>query len=350
MMTRKRVRTGFTLVELLVVIAIIGILIAMLLPAVQQVREAARRSTCQNNIRQQLIALHNYESSYMRFPPAHLLNPRWWGGQVEFDEAPQGYVSTASLAYPNGAPLWSWSYHIAPFIEANNIHGLINASSSSAGWPWWQFIPGTNPPQSINGIQFPIYICPSETRGEEVWFDPAFPNEKAAVTSYLGVSGRDSWKTSGGQDGMLYANSAVKMGMVGDGTSNTMMIGERSPSADLEYGWQWAGWGDEGTGATDIVLGVHERIAASPGNAATRPSDYYRMGTSEDPANLHRYHYWSYHPGGGQWGYVDGSVHFLPYSVDSGTNGSFPLPANPTRETVLGKLATRIGGEVIPAF
>lgn len=343
-MIRQRVRPGFTLVELLVVIAIIGILIAMLLPAVQQVREAARRASCQNNVRQQLIALHNYESAYMRFPPAHLLNPRWWMSGAEVDEAPQGYVGSSPTAYPVGAPYWSWMYHVSPFIEANNIHGIITATSNLAGEPWWQYIPGSNPPQTIESISYPIYVCPSEARGAEAW------NGQAAVTSYLGVSGRDSFKTSGGQDGMLYVNSAVKMGMVGDGTSNTLMIGERTPSSNLEYGWQWAGWGDHGTGATDVVLGVHERINATYGAAGSATTDYFRPGNADDPNNLHRYHHWSYHPGGAQFGYADASVHFIPYSADNGTNGSFPLPANPTRETVLGKLSTRNGGEAGLAF
>lgn len=342
-MIRQRVRIGFTLVELLVVIAIIGILIAMLLPAVQQVREAARRVTCQNNIRQQSIALHNYESTYMKFPPAMLLNSRWYHygqqGPAEIDESPTGYVSSAPDAYPNGAPYWSWMYHVAPFIEANNIHGMINATSGPAGEPWWQYIPGVTPPQTIESISYPIYVCPSEERGAEAW------NGMAAVTSYLGVSGRDSYKTSGGQDGMIYVNSAVKIAMVFDGTSNTLMVGERSPGDDLEFGWQWAGWGDVGIGATDVVLGVHERYNVSYGNAGAANSDYFRRGFRDDPDNLHRYHFWSNHSGGANFGYADASVHYLPYATDSRTNGSFPPPNNPTRETVLGKLSTRNGGE-----
>jgi prepilin-type N-terminal cleavage/methylation domain-containing protein len=329
----------FTLVELLVVIAIIGILIAMLLPAVQQVREAARRSTCLNHIRQQLLALHNYEGARMKFPPAHLQNPNWYGYGAESDASPTGYAPNSS--YPNGPPYWSWSFHIAPFIEGNNIFDMVNKTSGPAGWPWWQYIPGTNPPQTINGIQYPVYMCPSEYRASDYWIDPGNPNNKAAITSYLGVSGRDSFKTSGGQDGMIYVNSAVTMGMVHDGTSNTLMVGERSPAADLEYGWQWAGWGDLGTGATDVVLGVHERINPSTGNAGAAPTDYYRPGTADDPGNIHRFHYWSSHPGGGQWGRADGSTHFMPYSVDSATNGS-----NGGLETVLGKMSTRARGEV----
>jgi hypothetical protein len=310
----------------------------MLLPAVQQVREAARRSTCQNHMRQQLIALHNFESSFMRFPPAHLINPTWYGWPTQADSPPQGLVPGSS--YPIGPPFWSWSMHIAPFIEANNMHSSANLSSGPAGWPWWQVFPGTT--ETIVGSRFAIYICPSEYRALDVWVDPSNPNFTAAISSYLGVSGRDSYKTTGGQDGMIYVNSNVRMGNVTDGTSNTLMIGERSPAADLLYGWQWAGAGDNTLGETDVVLGVHERIAVAwGGNPSSFPADYYRPGTADDPGNIHRFHFWSSHPGGGQWGRADASVHFMPYTVDSATNGS-----NSINETVLGKMATRAGGEI----
>lgn len=230
--------------------------------------------------------------------------------------------------------------HIAPYIEANNIHSTANLSSGPNGWPWWQMFPGTN--NTIVGTRYAMYICPSEYRALDVWVDPSNPNFKAAISSYLGVSGRDSYKTSGGQDGMIYVNSAVKMGHVSDGTSNTLMIGERSPAIDLLYGWQWAGAGDNTLGECDVVLGVHERIAVTSGGIPSKfRADYYRPGTADDPGNLHRFHFWSSHPGGGQWGYADGSVHYLAYGVDSATNGT-----NSINETVLGKLATRAGGEI----
>ena len=205
-------RRGFTLVELLVVIAIIGILIGMLLPAVQQVREAARRIQCGNNLRQTALALHNYETANMRFPPGHLINPEWNSVTFEADEAPGGYDGRN---FPNGGPFWSWMFRIAPFMEYDTITSLADVDE----WPWWQ---RQDNGRTINSISVPSFICPSESRGAAVWTDGN--GNEAAVTSYLGVSGRDSYKETGGQDGIIYANSKVSIVEITDGTSNTLLI------------------------------------------------------------------------------------------------------------------------------
>ncbi len=333
-------RRGFTLVELLVVIAIIGILIGMLLPAVQQVREAARRIQCSNNLRQSAIALHSYESANMRFPPGHLINPEWSWVFHEADAAPGGYTSQpcpTALNCPAGGPYWSWMVRVAPFMEVDTITALADLNS----WPWWQL---QDNGRTINSISVPSYICPSETRGAAVW--KSVGGREAAVTSYLGVSGRDSYKETGGQDGIIYANSEVKFSEITDGSSNTLLIGERTASANLLYGWQWAGAGANSLGETDVVLGVHERIAVGrtedPNLAET---DFFRPGRIDDPNNLHRFHFWSSHPGGGMWALADGSVQFYTYQLDRGNNGS-----NRHTPTVLEKLATRNGGETIGTF
>ena len=328
-------KTGFTLVELLVVIAIIGILIGMLLPAVQQVREAARRVTCANQIRQQVLALHNYESAHQVFPPGHQINPVWWGAPFRVEPAPAGI----SNYYPNGGAFWSWMMRVAPFMEQGNLHDLCNFSSSGASWPWWQYMP--NGVDTILSQPCPILICPSDQRGEEKWVSPSDATIEVAITSYLGVSGRDSYLDTGGQDGMIYVNSKTNFGMVTDGTSNTLMIGERTPASDLEYGWQWAGAGDNVQGEADVVLGVHERIAVGWGSDPNGyETDYFRPGKNNTVGNLHRFHFWSSHPGGCTWGLADGSVQFLRYAVDGASNGS-----NGYDPTVLEKMSTRAGAE-----
>ncbi len=337
-------RRGFTLVELLVVIAIIGILIGMLLPAVQQVREAGRRIQCGNNLRQSAIALLNFESANMKFPSGHLVNHEWFFH--ELDVAPGGYREDIDspqrrfcnfLNPPNDGMFWSWMVRVAPFMEVDNITALANLEEC----PWWQLQENG---KTVNSISVPTYICPSETRGAAVWRDPQ--GRGAAVTSYLAVSGRDSFKETGGQDGMIYANSEVRFTNITDGSSNTLLIGERTASQNLQFGWQWAGAGSNGLGEADVVLGVHERIAvARRQNPNTAETDFFRPGNIDDPNNLHRFHFWSSHPGGGMWALADGSVQFYTYQVDRGNNGS-----NGNPPTVLEELATRNGGETIGAF
>jgi prepilin-type processing-associated H-X9-DG protein len=192
--------------------------------------------------------------------------------------------------------------------------------------------------------------CPSDGRSHLVNDDYNSEGGRAALTAYLGVSGRDQFRETipgtgdpsptaklRGQDGLLYVNSGVKITSITDGTSNTLLVGERPPSNNLLYGWMWAGSGDfPYFGATDVVLGVRER-AESP----TAAPDFFRPGNLNDPQDLHRYHFWSLHPGGAMWLMADGSVRFITYSVGTQTVGV----QSGINVSLLEAMASRDGGE-----
>ena len=318
---------GFTLIELLVVIAIIAILIALLLPAVQKVREAAARTQCQNSLKQQGLALHAHHDALRRFPSAHQI-PDSHGVPYARQRIPSG--ADPATGWPNDGPFLSWTYHIAPYIELDNVYRAFNRKA----WPWWQYLPSG---ETVNSLRAPIMHCPSDPRVELVCNDKG---NLAALLSYMGVNGRDEFREDGGQDGILYVNAAVKIPHIKDGSSNTLLVGERPPSNDLYFGWMWAGSGlFPYFGTTDVVLGVREVTNGMPNG----PRDFYRPGSLDDPQNIHRYHFWSLHFSGGNWLFADGSVRFISYSAAQTIVGNYN---GITNLTLLEALASRAGGEI----
>jgi prepilin-type processing-associated H-X9-DG protein len=273
-------------------------------------------------LKQQALGLHHFHDTYRRFPSAHQIMPGTYCTTYACNSTPGGLDTQG---YPSEGPFWAWTMKIAPFIEMNNLYESVDIHA----WPWWQTAPdGTDP----NGQLCPTFICPSDARGG---IQADYGTHKVALTSYLGVSGRNQFQEAGGQDGILFVNSAVNMAGIRDGTSTTLMVGERPPSTSQIYGWQWAGAGDAPHfGATDVVLGVLERALAP-----TAAPDFYREGTIVDPTDLHRYHFWSLHPGGANWALADGSVRFISYEAGGPENASSP--------TVVEAMATRSGGESV---
>lgn len=294
MVQARRHGQGFTLIELLVVIAIIAILIALLVPAVQKVREAAARTQCLNNLKQIGLALHNYHDVYKCFPPAH-------SGDVNaFQRPPQ----------LDNKLYFSWMARILPFIEQDNLYKKINFGVS----PWWQ--------HPINETMVAMYACPADSRSSLV---ASFGADLVALTEYLGVNGTDQLA----YNGILYINSRVTMNNITDGTSNTLLVGERPPSNNLDYGWWFAGSGSYPYfGATDVVLGVNE--IKDVNNPALR--DVFRAGELNDPTDQHRWHFWSLHPGGTNFLCADGSVRLVSYNVG---------------QPIINAAATRAGGEAM---
>lgn len=192
-MRRKR---GFTLIELLVVIAIIAILIALLLPAVQQAREAARRTQCKNHLKQLGLAIHNYVSSYRYLPP---------GASVDLSVSSTGN---------NG----SWGVHgrILPLLEQGNLYDKVDLSIA------WDF------QTAIDGLKIPVYACPSDPNSDRVR-DPGGGKVKLYPTNYGFNYG--TWfvydPTNGnGGDGAFFPNAKLSMASFTDGISNTLLASE----------------------------------------------------------------------------------------------------------------------------
>jgi prepilin-type N-terminal cleavage/methylation domain-containing protein/prepilin-type processing-associated H-X9-DG protein len=314
----SRLRSAFTLIELLVVIAIVAILIGLLLPAVQKVRDAAARASCQNNLKQMGLALHNYHDVNLRLPPAVDSTVR--------ERPPNGYH-----AY------WSWMARIMPFHEQDNLYKQADAwarsgtVAESRWWPWGDFwnVPAHSPPNPAFGVPVKVWQCPADTRSSLI-VNMDFGGGQlrpVAFTTYLGVSGI----VSGDGLGVLSANRTTRLTDITDGTSTTLMIGERPPSRDLWYGWWFAGAGYDALGTGDIVLGAREKHYAS---VMACPTDKLGFQPGSINVDCDQIHYFSMHSGGGNFVFGDGSVRFVAYSAKS----------------VFPQLCTRAGGEAIGDF
>jgi prepilin-type processing-associated H-X9-DG protein/prepilin-type N-terminal cleavage/methylation domain-containing protein len=298
----RRSPRAFTLIELLVFIAILAVIAGLLLAAVQRAREAANRAACLSNLKQIGLGLHGYHDSYGSFPHAY-------DCRALFIDPSRVRDGTRWIVTK------SWATLILPFIEQDNLE--------RQGYAAYQ------------GRNLPLYHCPSDPRSTGVWTSQQYGND--GLTDYLAVTGTDtfqpypsgpSWRDR--NDGVLYGSSHIRIDQIGDGTSNTLLLGERPPSPDLYVGW-WT-WG-----AIDASLGVRDTFAVyetGVKNDAHSQScirllpEKFRPGPG-NYCDVH--HFWSQHPGGANWAFADGSVRFLTYANVS----------------AMAALATRAGGEVV---
>lgn len=286
-----RRRRGFTLIELLVVIAIIAILIALLLPAVQQAREAARRTQCKNNLKQLGLALHNYHDVHRVLPPA----------------------ATDSSRFATDKSTWSWMVMIMPMIDQAPMFNQLKANSPLS------LLETMNTPVGGLLLTTPIseYLCPSDPGGEINTLrplDPAGLNLEVGSTNYIGVMGVDK---SSPADGVFYFRSKVRFRDITDGLSNTFAVGERASNNISDPHPTAAGtW----PGATDFpCTGGNEAecTVAIYGNVshAIQTGELLQTGVLTAPTAM-----WAFsspHEGGVQFLMCDGAVRFVSENIES---------------------------------
>jgi prepilin-type N-terminal cleavage/methylation domain-containing protein/prepilin-type processing-associated H-X9-DG protein len=315
---------GFTLVELLVVIAIIGILVSLLLPAVQSAREASRRASCSNNIKQISLALQNYADTLRSYPPGWIATP-------------DPSDSTGVLSTKNQEE-WGWSVMILPYMEQTALHdrlGVTKARLYQRLVDYSLLVPNnpaitTTVSQDVTAACFSVvkpFMCPSDTgfsgRGRTsttpargfnggTGFAANGMTTAAAsavgVSNYMGVAGHCDFIDFAKNTGIFFGNSAVRPVDVRDGMSNTFLIGERD-SINCGSG-TWLGVRNTNGGGNrgvNFVIGHAQPKLNQPdppigwGSGAT--------GCGEGFSSLH--------PNGAQFALCDGSVRFISNSINS---------------------------------
>ncbi|HBN74432.1 MAG TPA: prepilin-type cleavage/methylation domain-containing protein [Planctomycetaceae bacterium] len=288
-------RNGFTLIELLVVIAIIAILVALLLPAVQQAREAARRSSCKNNLKQIGLALHNYHDTYNLFPPG-AIGIRLSDGSTQFRDA----NSPVNLV--------GWAAFLLPNVEQGALYDQLStrlfSSNSPGGGSAWYNDTGAN---SVNDVYaktvINTYTCPSDITGGT---NASMRNY--GTSNYVGCSGGSPHSaganrpTGGTPLGMFGLNSRFNFSSVKDGTSNTLMIGERSADPNGGRASIWMGHEND----VGVSYAEYENMSIVFDETEGRLNGTGHNGRA----------FSSPHPGGVQFVLGDGSVRFISENID----------------------------------
>lgn len=314
---------AFTLVELLVVIAIIGILIALLLPAVQSAREAARRSQCTNNLKQIGLALHNYESAQKTFPP--------------------GGLTTITGGYGH-----SWWVRILPYIEQTAVYQRFDQNARYTGWVGGDAWSGNRYNREVlRNIEFAFMFCPSSTLPPLVLTSSDHDYANIMSPTYTGISGATDHPTAKDKNpvqsvdgrlsfgGALIMHKAVRLADITDGTTNTLFVGEQSDWCMTASGVKsdcrsdcWHGFcmgpGNDGWERAFNVTCVLHRLNEKSYDARGVPGN---CGPNRPIQSIH--------PGGAHVLLCDGSVRFLSENLAVQT---------------LYDLANRDDGHLLPQF
>ena len=334
---------GFTLIELLVVIAIIAILIALLLPAVQQAREAARRSQCKNNLKQIGLAMHNYADVHGMLP--------------------LGYVVTPSEAVASSfGGHWAWSAFVLPFIDLAPAYNSLNVGNSSV-----TALMANATTRTIFQTKQSAFLCPSDASAPAVHTQLAGQINSTgtggteyglSLTNYILSNNTANIRAHQAADGVTGINGgvgaffgdtsqgsrniSVRLRDITDGTSNTFLVGERG----YKFGSSITGAG--------TLLAVRNYNAVGPAhggngtaNSSTDGGWHTVAATVYDPLNgTSRQGFSSHHVGGIHFLFADGSVHFISENIDAGVNGNY----NATNKGTLGKLVGIADGQVVGEF
>ncbi len=266
---RPPVRRAFTLIELLVVIAIIAILIALLVPAVQKVRESAARTQCVNNLKQMGLAMQMHHDQYKYFPPA-------------FDSGK-----------------WGWGTYLLPFIEQNGLYEALNTKTTNL---------------SVNAnttLPVSVYMCPSD--------------DLLIINKYFSGYAKSNYVVS---EQISDGNSKLTIAHIGDGTSNTLMIGERDIRNQIAALWPGRDTTPPGVGVASVLGRPNWPINTKYAGGATC--------CAGDTGGT-RFSWSSLHPGGANFVFCDGSVHFLRETIDNDPNqrkAIKPFPSNYTLQNL----------------
>ena len=303
MNSKTKGRVGFTLIELLVVIAIIAILIALLVPAVQKVREAAAATQCQNNMKQIVLACHNFHDANKRF-------------QMQGDPL---------CGAGNGTANSSYLVPILPYLEQQAIYDHIYNNGGSTDVVDQVF----------------AYMCPMDPRN----FSTTYPGW--AGTSYVGIAGWSYHSTAGDQIGVFNQAAGSNLGVqvtiatITDGASNTVMIGERPPSCDLYWGWWSFNVGYDAVSGSQNSEELSSFTIGGPMCSPQPPgpcggANYVFGGGPRkvgNPCSMNQL--WSCHTAGAFFGFADGGIRFISYGVSA---------------NVVPDLSTIRGNEMIPEY
>ncbi len=353
----KKTKSGFTLIELLVVIAIIATLVAILLPAVQQAREAARRSSCKNNLKQIGLALHNYHDVYSILPP----------GWVNFN-LNGGGGATPAYGNDGGTPEvdshWGWHAMILPFIEQGPLYDALDVGDTMLS----RSLSNATTLQIIQSSNITMFRCPSDTsngglntKNARLMSDSSGASTvETPITNYVGNNGSMGRSTNtgtqpkgvatvnanGNLDGIFYQNSNVRFADITDGLSNTIVVGERPYDFSTVNGVQECGagtWlGTRNSGGWDSAE------LRQKGSGIVFAGAWLINGGRSD--NTHpeykdncSYGIGSNHKGGVQVALGDGAVRFISENIEQNTNTFF-------NGSLFEKLLAISDGQVIGEF